>query len=70
MQNTNYQVNGYLMKRNLNTFEMDRTSFVSNINAFSRLKDIDSNEDREFFECEIALQLNCDYFELDSFQIK
>jgi len=64
-----YKVTGYKMKKNAETWEMERNSFVSKIDAFSRLKDIETNEDREFLECEIALQFNCDYFELDSFQI-
>jgi hypothetical protein len=64
-----YQVSGYLMKKNAETFEMERNSFVTKATAFSRIKDIETNEDREFFECEIALQYKCDYFELDSFEI-
>ena len=57
------------MKKNPETWEMERNSFVSKATAFSRLKDIETNEDREFFECEIALQMNCDYFELDGFEV-
>jgi hypothetical protein len=64
-----YKVSGYLMKKNAETFEMERNSFVSKVIALTRLKDIVTNEDREFFECEIALQFKCDYFELDGFEI-
>jgi Na+-transporting NADH:ubiquinone oxidoreductase subunit NqrF len=68
MKKATYKVNGYLMSRNPNTYEMERTSFVSNVLVFSRLIEIENNEDREFFECEIALQLKSDYFELNGFQ--
>jgi len=66
---TTYKVNGWLMTKNQETWDMERKSFVSNVIALSILKDIDNSEDREFFECEIALQFKCDYFELDSFKI-
>ena len=64
-----YNVTGYKMKKNDVTWEMERNSFVSKVIALSRLKDIVTNEDREFFECEIALQFKCDYFELDGFEL-
>lgn len=64
-----YKVTGYKMTKNPETWEMERSSFVSKVDAFSRLKDIETSEDREFLECEIALQFKCDYFELDGFQL-
>jgi Na+-transporting NADH:ubiquinone oxidoreductase subunit NqrF len=65
----NYKVSGYIMKKNQETWEMERNSFISKVIALSRLKDIITNEDREFFECEIALQFKYDYFELDGFEL-
>jgi hypothetical protein len=66
-----YEVNGWIMmKKNQDTFDMERKFFVTNITVFSRLKNIDTDEDIECFECEISRQINCDWFELDSFGIK
>jgi hypothetical protein len=48
---------------------MVRDTFIIHTIAFSILKKIDTNEDREFFEYEISKQFGYDYFELDSFQI-
>lgn len=56
------------MKKDVETWEMKRSSFVSQTIAFSRLKEINTIEDKEFFECEISLQFKCDYFELDGIE--
>jgi hypothetical protein len=67
---TTYSVNGYKMNENPKTWNMERGQFLTNFSATSMLYDIDTQEDREFFEGEISKQLNCDWFELISFSIK
>ena len=67
---TYYKVNGWKMKENAKTWEMERDVFVTDLIVFSTQKNIDTFEDRESFECEISRQLQCDWFELDSFGYK
>jgi hypothetical protein len=64
-----HKISGWIMKKNQETWDMVRDTFIIHTIAFSILKKIDTNEDREFFEYEISKQFGYDYFELDSFQI-
>ena len=64
----NYSVSGYKMTKNNDTWEMEKHSFVSHILVNSQLVEIDTYKDRDFFEGEISMQLNCDWFEIVSFQ--
>jgi hypothetical protein len=63
-----YKVNGYPMVKNEFTWDMERLSFQVDILVYSRITDIDSIEDIEFFEGEIANQLGYDWFELQALQ--
>jgi hypothetical protein len=64
---TTYSVSGYKMTKNQDTWEMERAGFAAHVLVKSRLADINTSEDREFFEGEIAIQLGLDCFELISF---
>jgi hypothetical protein len=66
---TSYSVSGYKMNQNPETWDMERGQFLTNHLVTSRLLEIDTEEDREFFEGEISKQLNSDWFELVSFSI-
>ena len=65
---TTYNASGYKMVKNQDTWEMERTDFLAHILVDSKLADIDTFEDREFFEGEVAMQLGCDWFELTSLE--
>jgi len=58
------------MKKNENTWEMQRIELVCNQIISSILNEIDTDEDREFLENEISHELKCDAFELVSFMPK
>lgn len=64
---TTYSVSGYKMVKNEDTWEMERTGFLAHVLVDSKLSDINTDGDREFFEGEIAIQLGLDWFELISF---
>jgi hypothetical protein len=74
MTNTNtqtkgnfYKVNGWLMSKNQDTWELEKRQYKTSLLVTSILFDIDGEEDLQFFEGEISKQLNCDWFQLDGF---
>jgi hypothetical protein len=62
-----YTVSGYKMLKNEETWELEKSNFLAHIIVNSKLIDIDTFKDREFFEGEISIQLDCDWFEIISF---
>lgn len=65
---TKYKVNGWIMIRDCNTYEIDRGEFVEHIVVESILKNIEQYEDTCFLEVEISKQIGCEYFEIDGLQ--
>jgi hypothetical protein len=67
---TTYKVSGWKMIRDCQTYEVDRGEFIEHILVESVLKNIDGYEDRCFLEVEVSKQIGCEYFELDTLEIK
>lgn len=65
---TNYKVNGWTMNKNQSTWELEKGKFITDLLVSSILKDIEGDEDIQFFEGEISKQIKCDWFQLDGFK--
>jgi hypothetical protein len=72
-QKNQYKVNGWVMRKDEETWEMKKEKFVFNLLHLSSLElefsEINGDEQIEFMEGEISIQFNFPYFQIDSFEI-
>jgi len=65
----NYNVAGYKMIKNQETWEMESEKEITTLTIESILNDVDTFEDREFLEGEISNKFGFDYFEIVTLSI-